>query len=222
MLAISGRLQQLRRAADDSPKSANGDNRRLPQFAGGVNAWDLAIWVIRDQRADRVDHARFTPAGSSQSMTAIVARLLELGTMVDDIGFETCQLHPLAEVVWRLIDQKVPWKGVLTKHARNAELPLAYSLDVKIGPAWKRGPVYRDGLPAPGSFKIRYDVRRHPIYCEVEPEHTTEYVNQLRAEYLQWWHALEALRLECEANRHNLQGITVRPLPYPMEPWSEG
>lgn len=220
MLSLSKRITAARLPPIARSTTANAGSRPLQQFAGGVNAWDLTVWVVRDQRADRVDHARFTPNGSSQSMTAIVARLLELGTVVDSLGYETCQLHPIAELVWRLIDQRVPWKGVLVRHARHAMLPAAYDLDVRIGPVWKRGPVYHGGQPAPGSFKITYDANRNAISCPIEPEHTTDYVDQLRDEYRQWWHALEALRLECHANRDSLPGLAVRPLPYAAEPWS--
>lgn len=196
-----------------------------------IDVENLLEWAYRRQKVDIVidrgiglSHAEAKAAGITRYQTsadwAAIDRYAALGCFVDQIGYDTGQVHPdaeaLHEVVRRMGD---PVRLLLIRHAKGGTRPeWGEGADIRYEPVWKGQPRYDiRGRPAKGSYRLIYGDGHHPNGCYVRPRQHLPYIEAQRDDYRAWHHGLLAL-VEHFA-RHPLARHAVLPPAAPAEPW---
>lgn len=211
---------------------------KAPGKARCMDVVDLLVWVYRDQKADRVDgrgiglfegervadaadRGRVALPGAGRTMTAVVGEIATVGCRIDRIGYDTGQLHPIAERVNELVERiGAPASGLLVHYGRRAEYPPAYDLRVELTPAWRGRPKYRqDGKPDERHVLRIYDKTRNAIGCRLELRPQNSMIGDLQQDYRLWYGGLLAVvdrwrQLADRAGRLFVTGPIV-----PAEPW---
>lgn len=161
--------------------------------------------------------SRTVYAASSGDGCATVAEQGRLGCRVDVSGARTDQLNEDAERVHQLV-MMLESRALLIRHGRAGTRPEGFDIpDPHLEPVWKDLPRYDSrGLPAPRSFELWTDQRRHAIGCPLQLSEAVEYVEVMREEFRIWRAGLVAL---AEALAHTpLRRFRVTGPAVPSEP----
>jgi hypothetical protein len=199
-----------------------------------IEIQDLVVWVIRDQKAHRIDGAgiglfegelaaegRRVYRRSADGVAATMDNI-GIGGRIQRIGHDSGELHPDAELVWGLIAKLPdPCRLPVIEAGRTGEPPQgAWLPEPGLVPVWRKGPRFdREGRPAEGSFKMIYDSNRNAISCPLEPEHEPSYIASVREEYRNWRAGLEHVARALIAEPERLRRWSVRPPRFADAPW---
>lgn len=208
--------------ADAWGKSGNRNIATTPR-AGlrGFDAWQLCVWVYRDQKAHVVEGESVGPA-----RLRAAAGWTDYGCLVEGGGgLRRPLLHPAAEAVAAFVQRE--GLGDLVRWAARGEAPDW----IAVNPLW---PVWRSGekdRPPPARNTTRGKrseaallILRHPStggrYCAVEPRFSAAQVGWVRRDYRNWWEAVKAVEAHFRARPELLTGIDLLPFDAPAEPWA--
>lgn len=191
---------------------------------------DAMVWLFRDQKVHKIEGGGrgLLPAERAadglqvfeRSMTDVVGQIAVLGTQIDQLGYDTGQVHPAAEVLWDIISRRLPdrWRTLLVRYGERADIPPGHGADWRMGPKWKTGPRYdENGLPHPRAVERMYDEHRHIIGHWLAPDHTPYLIEALQQEYLDWREALLGVR---QVARHDTTVVVVTGPLLPLPAWA--
>lgn len=182
------------------------------------DAWQLCIWVYRDQKAHVVNGEAL---GGPRSTPRAAANWQDYGTPIDGGGNWRAYLDPAAEAVSAFVHTLAD-RRLLVSHAVRGEAP-AWIPDSSND--WR--PVWRDGRPDyTARGKRRPDavlVMKHPDsggkFCPIAPRYSTAQVGWARQAYGAWWRIVMAIEAHFIARPSLLPGIDLVPFRALEAPW---
>lgn len=200
---------------------SKGPGPRPWEAAGAIDVEQLAVWALRDQKADRdvavglhgieAEVAGYVRFGRSTDGCAALADIEHMGCRIDRGGAAVADaVHPAA---WAVVDElrEIDGGDLVLRYGRVAGRP-----PWRAPERWYRPVVWiRIGIEGQAE---RLGRGRSPMVTRVIPTMTRDELRQRRADYVLWWEALDQLawRLSMRA----LGFAVLRPMA-PLTPWLE-
>lgn len=199
--------------------------RRPPPGLAPIDVEELLGWTYRRQKAHLIcgqgrglhelEAAADGVVLQGGSSASAVARILALGTMVDQSAPDPGQLHPDAEAVHRVVEQLdhrtrgLPLAWLLIQHARQGGRP-----DAMVGELPRPAPM----LTLRGRIHVEWtDAGRRCGHCPLVYEPSATRILQAREEYAAWHRGLRLVALALQGAR--LSSWRVLAPAAPARPW---